>query len=107
MAWDLPGEVETMLSDSPHTFTVGATTHLCLFEERDEPGESLNGAAPQMMHLEVATIRTADFPALKGSDAITIKELDPMTGAEVWSRNYIYFKRAQNGALTDLLLRRA
>jgi hypothetical protein len=98
-------DLRAIFADDPYTITAGGVTQPCAFQDTDElalPGP--NG--PQIVQAAVATIVTADFPALKGNDAVTINTLNA-DGTVASSQNFKVWRRmrVQDGVATELVLR--
>lgn len=104
MAYIFPGEsadIDVMLSDSPHSITVGGITRPCFYDLRGELGAEAGGAAAQVLQIEVATIKADHFPAIAEGSAVVIAE----QGA--WTQNYTVLRIMPSGAFSELLLQRA
>jgi hypothetical protein len=99
-------DLDTIFADSPHTITVSAVTKPCWFTEADDVQLQQAHGSGQITAEAVATIKTADFPSVKGGDPCTITHTAP-NGTQttvtytVWRR-----LRIQDGAATELLLRK-
>lgn len=87
-----------MLRDWGQQITVAGVTRNCLVDERDELGLEQQGAAAQVQRVIVATVKSADFPAIAHNDPV-----------ELGAKNYTVWRRVLlgDGALTELFLRRA
>lgn len=98
-------DLRAIFADDSYTLTAGGVTQPCMFQDTDEialPGP--NG--PQIVQAAVATIVTADFPALKGNDPVTVNTLNDDRSIastqtfKVWRR-----MKVQDGLATELVLR--
>jgi len=64
-------DLRGMMQDWKQSITVKGVTRACIVDERDDLGELAQGTE-QIKRLIVATIRTADFPAIAQNDVAQI-----------------------------------
>jgi hypothetical protein len=106
VAYSFPGEradLDMMLADSPHTITVGTVTRPCFYDLRADVGAVPGSAAPQVLELEVATVKADDFPGIADGAAVSITE----AGDDGWTADYTVLRRLRGSAFVELLLQRA
>jgi hypothetical protein len=95
-------DIPTMFTDSPHSITVGGVTEPCWYDVRDEVVLGQGGVGGQLMRLEIATVRTTDFPGVS-NDSLCTMHGDPVDDVDFT----IYeARKAGDGATTELILRR-
>lgn len=103
MAYVFPGEsedIEVMLGDSPHSITAGGVTGRCFYEVRSDLGEETAGAAGRVLDIELATVASGRFPALREGDPVTISD-DAGT-----QRQYVVIRIMASGPMRELMLQR-
>lgn len=101
-------DLRAIFADGPYKITAGGITQPCLFQDTDElalPAPHAGGQ-PQIIQAAVATIVTADFPALKGGDAVVVSTLAD-DGSVAGTQNFTVWRRmkVQDGAATEIVLR--
>lgn len=104
MAYSFPGEsadLDVMLADSPHSLTVAGVTRPCFYDLRGELGTMTGSAAPQVLQMEIVTVKAADFPGIAEGAAVTVTETDG------WMATYTVLRLLRGSAFVELLLKRA
>jgi hypothetical protein len=105
VAYSFPGEsadLDVMLADSPHSLTVDTVTRPCFYDLRAELGPVTGSAAPQVLQLEVATVKAADFPGIAEGASVSLTEAGP----DGWTVTYTVLRRLAGSAFVELLLQR-
>jgi hypothetical protein len=105
MSYTFPGEsndIDVMLSDSPHSITVGEVTKPCFYDIRSEVGEEVGNAAGQVLEMEIASIKADHFPALAEGATVTIRQLIEL----LWQQQYTVLRILSNGSMKELFLQR-
>jgi hypothetical protein len=102
-------DVADIIGDGTHTITIGLITKPCSFSEADEATAALarSGGAEQITVHALVMVNTADFPSVKGKDAVTVNKIDPVTAAVITTTAYSVWRRQRihEGAVTELWLR--
>lgn len=95
-------DIPAMFADSPHSITLGGVTKPCWYDVRDEVVLGQGGVGGQLMRLEIATVRSTDFPAVSSDMPCT------MHGDPVDSVDFTVYEARDggDGATKELLLRR-
>jgi hypothetical protein len=105
----LQTDLRAIMSDGPHTITIGGVTKACIFEETDELAlpEGRSIGAEQIVTASIATVVSADFPTVKGGDACTVITRNK-DGSIASTVNFTVWRRlrVQDGAATELMLRK-
>jgi hypothetical protein len=107
VVYSFPGEsadLDVMLADSPHSITVAGVTRPCFYDLRSEVGPVTGSAAPQVLEMEIATVKTADYPAIADGAAVSVAEWDGLLQA--WTVNYTVLRHLRGSAFTELMLQR-
>lgn len=95
-------DLDVMLSDSPHTITVGEVTKPCFYDLRSEVGEEVGNAAGQVLEIEIASIKADHFPAIAEGVAVTVRQIEELT----WQQQYTVLRILPNGSMKELLIKR-
>jgi hypothetical protein len=87
-----------IMNDQPDSFTAGIVTKPCSFMLHDQTMQQGHIGAGQQAAMGYALVNTADFPALKRGDAVSVNGLNYTVNLAT---------RVQDGAVTQVFLGKA
>ena len=91
-------DLDSLMTDSPHTITVGAVTKKCWFDKFDSVQQDATGGG-QIIAVITALVKTDDFPSVKVGDSVVITTSSTPTTYNVIGRLLM-----GDGATTSLTL---
>jgi hypothetical protein len=87
-----------IMANQPDTFTAGVVTKPCSFMLHDQTMQQGHIGAGQQMAMGYVLVKTADFPALKRGDAVSVNGVN---------YSVLLPTRIQDGNITQVFLGKA